>query len=146
MTSEEIRGFLGECMTATLTTLGRDGWPHSTAMWFILGEGSLRMWTYAKSQKAVNLRRDPRFALLTEAGTNYLQLRGVLIQGRARILDEFDEIVAIGKALHGRYVLGQDTDFEVDEKSLEGIRSQAHKRVGLELPFDRVASWDHGKL
>ena len=146
MTPEEVQGFLDECMTATLTTLGRDGWPHSTAMWFLPGDDSVRMWTYAKSQKAVNLKRDNRFTLLAETGSGYLELRGVMVQGRARVLDEFDDIMAIGKELHGRYVLGTREGFEIDEASLEPIRKQAHKRVGLVLPFDRVASWDHGKL
>jgi PPOX class probable F420-dependent enzyme len=146
MTPSEVKSFLSESLTATLTTLGRDGWPHSTAMWFVPGDDYMRMWTYAKSQKAVNLRRDARFTLLTETGTQYNELRGVMIKGTARILDDFEEIRSIGMDLHGRYVLGEAEGYEVDDASMQWIEQQARKRVGLVLPFDRLASWDHRKI
>ena len=145
MTSSEISDFIRDAMTADLTTLEADGWPHSVAMWFVPGDEVLRMWTYRKSQKVLNLRRDPRFALLVESGQSYNELRGILVRGRARILESFDDVKAIGEALHGRYVLGE-SDFTIDEVSMREIERQAHKRVGLELPLDRIASWDHSKL
>lgn len=141
----EVDDFLRLAMTGNLTTLGADGWPHSVAMWFVPHKGELRMWTYRKSQKVLNLRRDPRFALLAESGAGYLELRGVLIRGRAQIVEDFEGVKAIGEALHGRYVVG-DTDYTIDSTSLKEIERQAHKRVGLVLPLDRVASWDHSKL
>ena len=145
MTEDETADFLQAAMTADLTTLGPDGWPHSVAMWFAPDDGFLRMWTYRKSQKIVNLRRDPRFSVLIEDGTRYDELRGILVRGTARILDDFEDVKAIGAALHHRYVTG-DSEYTIDALSMQEIERQAHKRVGLELPFDRVASWDHRKL
>ena len=145
MSPDEVQSFLDECMTAVLTTIGRDGWPHSTAMWFVPGSDAVRMWTYAKSQKAINLGRDPRFTLLVESGIAYDRLKGVMVQGRARLFGDTDEVTAVGKDLHARYVAGSD-DHPLDAASLAGIERQAPKRVGLHLPFERVASWDHSKL
>ena len=145
MTQGEISDFLTGVMTADLTTLGADGWPHSVAMWFAPGDEVLRMWTYRKSQKVLNLKRDSRFAVLIESGQSYNELKGILVRGRARVLDDFDDVKEIGKALHGRYVLGE-SDFTIDAVSMKEIERQAHKRVGLELPLERLASWDHSKL
>ena len=146
MSSTEVRSLLDECKTAVLTTIGRDGWPHSTAMWFVPGSDAVRMWTYAKSQKAINLGRDPRFTLLIESGTAYDRLKGVMVRGRARLFKDLNEVTAVGKDLHARYVAGEPADHPIDAASLAAIEQQAPKRVGLHLPFGRVASWDHSKL
>ncbi len=147
MTDEEIVDFLQGATTVVLTTLDATGWPHSTAMWFVLDEeGSLRMWTYGKSQKVKNLRRDPRAALLAEDGRTYDELRGVLVRGHVEVIEDFVEVRSIGLALHQRYVVPSAPEAAEDSLVLPEIERQAAKRVGLVLPLERVASWDHRKL
>lgn len=145
MTPAEVAAFLSEPRTMVLSTLERDGWPHAAAMWFILAGDEVLMWTYAKSQKAVNLRRDPRCALHAEDGLAYGELRGVLIQGSARLIEDFDGILEIGKALYERYTL-PSTGLAVDQGPIVELERQARKRIGLAVPMERVASWDHRKL
>src|SRR5438874_7585560 len=88
MNDEEIRAFLEEQRTLQVATIDRDGYPHLVAMWYVLINDEVVFWTYAKSQKAVNLRRDPRLTCLVEAGVRYEELRGVQIKGRAVISDD----------------------------------------------------------
>ncbi|MEA2453049.1 MAG: hypothetical protein QOG04_1759 [Actinomycetota bacterium] len=145
MTEEEIASFLAEPRTAVLSTLEKDGSPHAAAMWFVVEDDEVLMWTYAKSQKAVNLRRDPRCALHAEDGLAYSELRGVLIQGRARLVEELGDIVAIGKALYDRYTLPV-TGLPVDQGPIVEVERQATKRVGIAVPMTQMASWDHRKL
>jgi PPOX class probable F420-dependent enzyme len=145
MSREEVMSFLDEPRNAVLSTLGGDGMPHAAAMWFVASDDEVRMWTYAKSQKAVNLRRDPRCALLAEEGLAYDELRGVLIRGRARLIEDFDDISAIGVALYDRYSKPR-TGMEVEEGPILEIERQAAKRVGVSLALADVASWDHRKL
>lgn len=140
-----LRAFLELPLTGVLTTLGKDGWPHSTAMWFVAVDGEARMWTYAKSQKARNVERDPRTAFLLEDGDAYAELRGVLIQGNARLIRSFDEIADIGTRLYERYTAPR-TGLPSVGAVLEEIERQAGKRVGIAIPFERVSSWDHSKL
>ena len=85
---EEIRRFMDEGRTAMLATNGRDGYPHLIAMWYAVKDGDLVMTTYGKSQKAVNIRRDPRATMMWEAGTSYNKLAGLMIRGRAEIVDD----------------------------------------------------------
>ena len=143
-----MRRFFEPARTGVLSTLSRDGYPHSVAMWFVpeLGsaDGELRMWAYRKSQKVVNLERDPRCALMVEEGTAYNELRGILVQGRARIVDDPEEVYDIGRRLYEIYTLPAT---EVPAAAAEDeLRRQAGKRKGIVLPLDCVASWDHGKL
>ncbi len=147
MSGDETSEFLRNSKTGVLTTLGRDGWPHSVAMWFVVSDDDhLRMWTYRKSQKVKNIVRDPRVAFLTETGTAYGELRGVLVRGEMRILEDLEEVRGIGIALNDRYVVPSKPDAAEDPSILEEIHRQARKRVGLELPLSRVTSWDHRKL
>ena len=60
LTDEEIEQVLAGSRTMTMATIGADGQPHLVAMWFAIIDGDVCFETKAKSQKAVNLRRDPR--------------------------------------------------------------------------------------
>ena len=60
MTAEEALAFLDEQRTVICATIGHDGWPHLMPLWYVVRDGELWAWTYAKSQKTKNLERDPR--------------------------------------------------------------------------------------
>ena len=145
MTHEEIETFLARPVTAVLSTLARDGGPHSAGMWFVAEPDAIRMWTYAKSQKAVNLLRDPRAAFLVEEGSTYSELRGVLVRGRVELVDTFDDIAAIGLRLYELYTQPM-TGLAPEGAVLAEIERQAGKRIGIALPRADTASWDHSKL
>jgi PPOX class probable F420-dependent enzyme len=144
MTPEELRVFLVEQRTAAIATIGRDGFPHVVAMWYVPTEDALAFWTYAKSQKAVNLRRDPRLTCLVEAGETYDELRGVQIKGRAQIIEARAEVQRWGEAIWARYA--SDASGEPDEAMRQVIAAQATKRIVVVVQPVDIASWDHRKL
>jgi len=70
-------------------TLAQDGTPHLTTLFHVVDDrGRIAFWTYGRSQKIRNLERDPRISMLVEDGEDYFELRGVSIQGRARLVEE----------------------------------------------------------
>jgi len=147
MTPEEMRVFLDEQRTAAIATIGRDGFPHVIAMWYVPTEDALAFWTYAKSQKAVNLRRDPRLTCLVEAGDTYDQLRGVQIKGQAQIIEERAEVQRWGEAIWARYASNaSDAHGEPSEAMRQVIAAQAAKRIVVVVQSVEIASWDHRKL
>src|SRR5436305_13042824 len=103
MNDEEIRAFLEEQRKLQVATIDHDGWPHLVAMWYVLINDEVVFWTYARSQKAINLRRDPRLTCLVEAGVRYEELRGVPIKGQAAINDEPSTVQRSGEAIWARY-------------------------------------------
>ncbi|MEO6715667.1 MAG: pyridoxamine 5'-phosphate oxidase family protein, partial [Novosphingobium sp.] len=88
MSEAEIAELFAECKSLQVATLGPHGEPHLTTLWYTVHEGKVMFETYGKSQKVANLRRDPRIAVLCEAGEQYGELRGVSIQGRAELVEE----------------------------------------------------------
>jgi Pyridoxamine 5'-phosphate oxidase len=141
MSDEEVAEFLAASRTVTCATNGRDGWPHLMPLWYVLRAGELWAWTYAKSQKVRNLERDARCTLQVEAGTEYSELRGVMLACDAVIHRELDDVAALGAEIAARYG-GADLTPEL----AAAMRAQAAKRVGLQFLERRRATWDHRKL
>ena len=142
MSGPEIAEYLAGQRDATLASVGRDGFPHQAAMWFLPESDRLLMWTFRRSQKAVNLRRNPRASLLVQDGDTYDTLRGVSVQGEVELVEELDEVRRIGHALHQRY----GAAYGPGEAYRGAVERQAPKRVGIVLPMTRVFSWDFRRL
>ncbi|MFB7717379.1 MULTISPECIES: PPOX class F420-dependent oxidoreductase [unclassified Nocardia] len=140
MSDPEIAEFLRRSRIANLATLGPAGTPHLTAMWYGLINGEIWFETKAKSQKAVNLRRDPRVTVLLEAGDTYDQLRGVSIEGRAEIIDDADALFQVGISVWERYT------GPYSEEMKPFVEQMLNKRIAIRIVPERVRSWDHRKL
>lgn len=140
MSAEEVDELLAGARTATMASIGPDGQPHLVAMWFAIVDGDICFETKAKSQKAVNLRRDPRISCLVEDGATYENLRGVSIEGTAEVTDDADLLWRIGVGIWERYY-GPYSD---DLKPL--VETMLNKRVAVRVRPARTRSWDHRKL
>jgi len=141
MTEAEIDAFLEEQRTMAVATIGPDGRPHVVAMWYAFVDGALCFWTFAKSQKVVNLRRDDRITCLVEDGDVYANLRGVELIARAHISDDEDEVLKFGLTESARY-----QNMPVNDAMTAAVKKMANKRVVVRLEIERVVSWDHRKL
>lgn len=142
MSDDEIAELLRDARKLQLGTINPDGTPHLVTMFYGLDDGRVTFWTYAKSQKARNIGRDPRVSCLIEAGEEYAQLRGVLIYGKARLVDDPAAVLEIGLD-----VTRQAMGMPVDDPQVRGyIEHTARKRVAYVVEPVRVVSWDHRKL
>jgi PPOX class probable F420-dependent enzyme len=139
MTDDELRAFVAEQKIVSVATTGPRGRPHLVPLWYVADGLVLRSWTYAKSQKAKNLERDPRATLQIEDGVLYEELRGVMFECDVELESDPDEVATYGIALFERY---SDMNPEVEAM----VRKQAQKRVGLTFTPTRTVSWDHRKL
>jgi PPOX class probable F420-dependent enzyme len=111
-------------------------------MWYELDGGDVCFWTYGKSQKVVNLRRDPRLTVLVATGDVYEELRGVSIAGTAEIVEPgTPEVLAFGLRLFEKYWGPAD-----DDLVKAGVEAQAQKRVVIRVKADNTVTWDHSKL
>ena len=142
MSDQEVVDFLAGQLKVQVATVGRDGVPHLSTLFYVLDEGRIAFWTYGSSQKVLNLRRDPRITCLVEDGEDYSELRGVTVTGRARLLEEYDDIHALGSRVVTRMARRAD----LGGLGRELVDRQARTRVGVVVEPDKVASWDHRKM
>ena len=141
MSDEEVSSFLDDQRTVICATNGRDGWPHLMPLWYVVRDGRLWSWTYAKSQKVRNLERDPRASLQVETGEEYEQLRVVMFQCEATLHRDPDDVAALGVEIFERYTGGPLAD---DVRAM--VLKQATKRVAMEFVERARVTWDHRKL
>lgn len=142
MSDDEVWDFIASQKNVQLATLGKDGWPHLTTLWFALDEGDVVLETFTKSQKVKNLERDDRITALFESGSEYEDLRAVVIYGRAELIKDLDEV----HRLHMSVLLRNNTRDYPEEMLVEATRSMVHKKTAIRIIPERIVSWDHEKL
>jgi PPOX class probable F420-dependent enzyme len=144
MSDDELSAFVEEQMIVSVATVGPGGRPHLVPLWYVPDDDELIGWTYAKSQKARNIERDPRATLQIEDGVQYHELRGVMLECDVEIERDPEAIAEqYGMPLFSRYAAGGG---EPGPEVREMVDKQAPKRVGLRFRPTRVVSWDHRKL
>jgi PPOX class probable F420-dependent enzyme len=143
LSEAELAELMGEERIAVVCSLGPRGWPHSMPLWFVVRQGEVWVWTYAKSQKVRNLERDPRATLLIEAGHDYQELRGAMIEAEAVLHRDPETVVGFAEELTLRYG-GNVSSLGADAKA--ALQAQAPKRVAIQFRPRRTATWDHRKL
>jgi PPOX class probable F420-dependent enzyme len=140
MSDDEVAEFLGGRHTMNVATMNHDGTIHIVAMWYGFAGQAPAFWTFGKSQKILNLERNPQITCLVEAGDKYEELQGVELVGRAELVHDYDGRMAIGRSVFERY-LG---DWSPEVQPF--LERTGAKRVGVIVHVDRVVSWDHRKL
>jgi PPOX class probable F420-dependent enzyme len=140
MDDAEVDAFLTEQRSSTVATIGKDGAVHLVAMWYAWLDGHVYLETKAKSQKVVNLRRDPRMSFLVENGHTYDQLRGVALEGNGVVLEDEQLVWDVCVNVFERY------NAPYTEEMRPFVEVMARNRVVVRLDAGRVRSWDHRKL
>jgi PPOX class probable F420-dependent enzyme len=142
MDADEVAAFLDEQRVVVCATNGRDGFPHLMPLWYVVRSGELWAWTFAKSQKVRNLERDARATLQVETGTEYQELRGVMLKCEVELVRDPEQVTELGMEIMARYSGGADPG----EAGRAIVARQAAKRVGLRFAERERATWDHRKL
>jgi PPOX class probable F420-dependent enzyme len=141
MSDEQIAEFIEHSRTATMATVLPNGRPHLVAMWYAVLDGEIWFETKAKSQKAVNLRRDPTITVMIEDGDTYDTLRGVSFDGDAHIVDDDPELLLrVGISVWERYTGPYTEDMR------PFVDQMMNNRIAVRLVPTRTRSWDHRKL
>src|SRR6266478_227190 len=99
LSPDEQAAFFREQRKAALATLDQDGFPHVVPMNYFAKDGAFYMTSYAKAQKVVNIRRNPKAALMIEAGDAYAELRGVMVRGHCEIIEGAEAVRATFAAM-----------------------------------------------
>ena len=144
MSKEEMTLFLENQISLQIGTINKDGSPHLTTMWYFYDGANFIFHTYTKSQKIINLLRDSRITVLTEAGSQYSDLQGIIVYGEAEIIngkDNPEEVVKYMDIVGNKYIKGEDS-----AQYLEGIKLQAPKRSVVVIKPSKFISWDHSKI
>ncbi len=144
LTPREIRDYIDSRKTIIIVSNGKDGFPHPMPMWFHRSpDDRIHCTTFGKSQKVLNYQRDPRATLLVESGTEYAELKSVLIYAQVEISQDYDAVVDCLVHINSR---GRALTDDQRANLRESVSATARKRALLSFTPQRYVSWDHGKL
>ncbi|WP_232376633.1 pyridoxamine 5'-phosphate oxidase family protein [Amycolatopsis aidingensis] len=139
MSAEEIDAYLAAERTCRVATVNDRG-PHVTALWFVWHERALWLYSITDSQRWVDLRRDPRIAILVDSGHEYFELRGVEITGVAEQVGEaprtgqdYPELVEPEKLFARKYFGIEETPYD-------------ERHGWLRVTPEKINSWDFRKM
>ncbi len=138
MSPEERDGFLREQRTCRLATVNASG-PHLSPVWFVWDGDALWVSSIVKSQRWVDIQRDPRVSVMVDAGHDFGELRGIEIIGRAEVVGEVPRT-------------GEDNDALVTPERLAGDKYAGGRYVHdgrhawLRIVPQKFVSWDFRKM
>ena len=143
LTVAEQAEVLARARNLQVATNGPGGFPHLTTLWFYVDHGVVAFRSFTKSQRIVNLRRDPRITVLAELGEDYGELRGVMIQGSAMLSTEPADVMQTYAEV-AKKMEGLD---EIDSEAVDAMWGRfATKNTVVRVDPLKVVSWDHRKL
>ena len=139
MTKAELDEFLAGMRTCRVATASPQG-PHLTPLWYVWDGTALWLTSVVTSQRWTDLMRDPRVAVLVDAGEGYDELRGAELRGSVEVVGEVpragapDERLAEAELLFARKYTGGD------------VMHHDGRHAWLRLVPGKITSWDFRKL
>jgi hypothetical protein len=139
MTAEERDRFLETERTCRLATVGRDGTPHVTPLWFVWDGRALWLNTLVRSQRWTDFQHNRRVGVVVDAGNDYFELRGVELTGSVEI---------VGPVPRGSEVEAELADPErlFGEKYAGGRFVPDGKHAWARIMPEKCVSWDFSKF
>lgn len=132
--SAAARRFLSEKRFAVLATVGANGLPQQTVMWYELRGDTIIMNTADGRLKAKHLRRDSRVSICVAAGYRFVTITGTV---------ELDDDQAVAQEDIKRLAIR----YHGQEKGERQSRDQFSKqhRITLRLPISKALEYGLGK-
>jgi len=136
LTEDQVEAYLDSRPGwAILSTIDKDGFPHSVPLgYFRLGR-DIVMGVRDRTHKVANIARNPNVSIVLEDGSTMADIRGVLLQGHARIVREPSQ--ALELARDGARVRGVP-ESEWPTAPRPGV-------VYIRMTPVRTVSWDYGQ-
>jgi PPOX class probable F420-dependent enzyme len=104
----EKTAFLARPLTAIVSTIGRDGAPRGTPVWFLYEDGRVFIWTDAGRRWVRNILRTPRVAVtLAEHEPPFAAL---LLRGTATVHRDHPDAAGIIRRITAKYIPPAEID------------------------------------
>jgi hypothetical protein len=139
MSVEERDSFLATERTCRVATVGHDGSPHVTPLWFAWDGTSLWLTSIVRSQRWTDLQRDGRVGIVIDAGEDYRELRGVELRGHAVPVGEIPRTGEPAPEL-------DEAERLYAAKYTGGQMYHDGRHAWLRVTPDTLVSWDFRKI
>ena len=134
MTPEEVNAYLDNGPRwGRLATVGRDGYPHIVPLGYFRLDDAV--YVNMRGQRLVNARRNTRVGFTIDEGEAGTELKGVVIEGDAEVIDDQARVLELQRANARRKGTPED---KLPTENRSG-------RPLLRITPRKVVSWDNSK-
>ncbi len=139
MSAEERDAFLVAERTCRVASIGADGSPHVTPLWFAWDGAALWLTSIVRSQRWTDLQRDNRVSVIVDAGDPFTELRGVELRGVAEVVGEVPRT--------GEPVAELDEPERIfGAKYVGGTMRHDGRHAWIRVTPAKIVSWDFRKI
>jgi hypothetical protein len=140
MSEGELGEFLGQERTCRVGTVSRDGTPHVTPLWFVWDGRAIWLNSIVRSQRWVDIERQPTISVMVDAGVEFMELRGAEITGTASAVGEVPRTGAPLPELDEPERLFARKYSGSDQMHWDG------RHAWLRVEPTKISSWDFRKM
>lgn len=135
--------FLRDQRTCRIATVSADGRPHVTPLWFVWDGSALWLYSITRSRRWAELERDPRVAVVVDAGEEYGELCGVELTGR---VERVAEAPRTGLRYDGPAGLDAAEKLFAAKYGFGETMFHDGRHAWLRLDPETLTSWDFARL
>lgn len=145
MSQHEIREYMDSAKTARLATVNSMGKPHVVPVWFYYDGADVYIGTGSKSKKVRNIRENANVALVVDSGEGYPNVRGVLIEGKAHLVTEEEDLKHMLNSCISQFMTKYfgSPDHAIAKQFL--VESQKKEKVIIRITTEGIQSWDYSR-
>ena len=143
MKQAETWSFVRSQYKMVLCTLDSYGFPHAAPVWYVVVDDKIYFRAQPYKKKIKNILKKPQVCAVIEDGEIYTELRGVMVQGLAKVVDTDKTLrKRVFDLLAEKYRERRDTDRF--PKRWQETYGKEH-RVVVEFKPTKIVSWDNRK-
>ena len=101
--SQEMEEFLKSSHTLVLATTRKSGEPFLTPLWYAYHDGAIYIRTPMKSAKVQHIKRDSRVCCMVEEGERWIDLKAVVLNCDAEIVDDEEIAKKVAEITEEKY-------------------------------------------
>lgn len=138
MSAAELDAFLGAQRTCRVGTVGQGGRPHVSPLWFVWDGRRLWLYSIIRSQRWVDIERNPLVSVVVDAGEEYSELRGVEVLGAVEPVGELPRSGTANPEL-------EEPERLFTAKYTRGTMAHDGRHGWLRVTPTKLVSWDFRK-
>ena len=146
MSEADIDALMAAESRIRIATIGPGSDINLTPMTF--GWAGGRVYIFGRGQKVANLRRNPTATVLVDVGDAWRELKGVMIRGRAHVLEDAAAEAADPHLAEAQMNIGAKSGLRDEEGNIKphAVGASGRSRRWIVFAPERLVSWDNAQL
>ena len=146
MTEAEIDALMRAESRIRIATIGPGSDINLTPMTF--GWAGGRVFIFGRGQKVANLRRNPTATVLVDVGQAWRELKGVMMRGRARVLEDAAAEAADPFLAEAQLNIGAKSGLRDDAGAIKphAVSASGRSRRWIAFEPEHIVSWNNARL